>query len=65
MYLAGPALVAAGFADFPVIAFHFARASTVPKDIVPVAYCDGCEREQALWSSAGGSIDSVLPFSFR
>ena len=37
-YLAGAALVAAGFADFPLIAYHFTRASTVPKDIVPVAY---------------------------
>lgn len=38
IYLAGAALVAAGFADFPLIAFHFTRTSTVPKDIVPVAY---------------------------
>lgn len=37
-YLAGAALVAAGFADFPLIAFHFTRTSTVPKDLVPVAY---------------------------
>ncbi|HLH36180.1 MAG TPA: MFS transporter [Alloacidobacterium sp.] len=37
-YLAGAALVATGFADFPLIAYHFTRASTVPKDIVPVAY---------------------------
>jgi len=38
IYLAGAALVAAGFADFPLIAFHFTRASTVPKNLVPVAY---------------------------
>lgn len=38
IYLAGAALVAAGFADFPLIAFHFTRASTVPKAVVPVAY---------------------------
>jgi predicted MFS family arabinose efflux permease len=38
IYLAGAALVAAGFADFPLIAFHFARASIVPKEMVPVAY---------------------------
>lgn len=38
MYLAGAALVAAGFADFPLIAFHFNRVSSVPKDMVPVAY---------------------------
>ncbi|MGH7996772.1 MAG: MFS transporter [Opitutaceae bacterium] len=38
IYLAGAALVAAGFADFPLIAFHFAKNSTVPKDLVPIAY---------------------------
>jgi MFS family permease len=30
--------VAAGFADFPVIAFHFTRAGTVPAPLVPVFY---------------------------
>lgn len=37
-YLMGAALVAAGFADFPLIAYHFTRAASVPKDIVPVVY---------------------------
>jgi MFS family permease len=36
--LAGAALVAMGFADFPLIAYHFTKASSVPKDWVPVAY---------------------------
>jgi MFS family permease len=38
VYLAGAALVAAGFADFPLIAYHFTKASSVPKDWVPIAY---------------------------
>jgi MFS family permease len=38
LYLAGAALVAAGFADFPLIAYHFTKASSVPKDLVPIAY---------------------------
>jgi MFS family permease len=38
VYLAGAALVAAGFADFPLIAYHFQQKSSVPKDLVPVAY---------------------------
>jgi MFS family permease len=38
VYLAGAALVAAGFADFPVIAYHFARAGTVSASLVPVFY---------------------------
>lgn len=38
MYLAGAALVAAGFADFPLIAYHFAQASVVPSHLIPVFY---------------------------
>jgi predicted MFS family arabinose efflux permease len=38
LYLSGAALVAAGFADFPLIAYHFTRASTVPPTWVPVFY---------------------------
>jgi len=36
--MTGAALVAAGFADFPLIAYHFTKTSSVPKDLVPVAY---------------------------
>ena len=35
LYLAGAALVAAGFADFPLVAYHFTRASTVPRSGFP------------------------------
>ena len=38
IYLAGGALVAVGFADFPLIAFHFAKASTVSTSFVPIFY---------------------------
>ncbi len=38
IYLAGAVLVAAGFADFPLIAFHFARTSTVSSALIPVFY---------------------------
>lgn len=38
IYLTGASLIAAGFADFPLIAYHFTKASSVPKDWVPVAY---------------------------
>jgi len=37
-YLAAGALIAAGFADFSLIAFHFQRAGTVRQDMVPVFY---------------------------
>jgi predicted MFS family arabinose efflux permease len=38
IYLAGAALVAAAFADFPLIAYHFSRAGTVGRDWVPIFY---------------------------
>ncbi|MBV9760012.1 MAG: MFS transporter [Acidobacteriaceae bacterium] len=38
IYLAAAALIAAGFADFSLIAFHFRQASTVPQDVIPVYY---------------------------
>lgn len=38
IYLAGATLVAAAFADFPLIAYHFSRAGTVARDWVPAFY---------------------------
>ena len=38
IYLAAAALVAAGFADFSLIAFHFEKASVVPGTWVPLFY---------------------------
>lgn len=38
LYLAGGALLAAGFADFSLIAFHFQKAAVVPANVVPVFY---------------------------
>jgi MFS family permease len=38
LYLLGAVLVAAGFADFPLIAYHFARVSSVPSVLIPVFY---------------------------
>lgn len=38
VYLAGAALVAAGFADFPIIAYHFERSGTVHAGLIPVFY---------------------------
>jgi MFS family permease len=38
IYLVGAALVAAGFADFSLMAYHFQKAATVPKLWVPVFY---------------------------
>jgi MFS family permease len=38
IYLAGAALVAAGFADFQLIAFHFGRAHAVSQIWIPIMY---------------------------
>jgi MFS family permease len=38
VYLAGAALVAAGFADYPLIAYHFSKAGTVPSDWAAIFY---------------------------
>jgi len=38
VYLVGAALAAAGFADFPLIAYHFQQAGTTAAPLVPVFY---------------------------
>lgn len=38
MYLAGAALVAAGFADFQLIAFHFQKVGALTPEWIPVCY---------------------------
>jgi predicted MFS family arabinose efflux permease len=38
IYLAGAALVAAGFADFPIMAYHFQRTGSVDAALTPVFY---------------------------
>jgi MFS family permease len=38
IYLAAMALTAAGFADFPLIGYHFQKTSSVPENWVPIFY---------------------------
>ena len=38
LYLAATACIAAGFADYPLIAYHFGKAATVPKEWIPLLY---------------------------
>jgi MFS family permease len=37
-YLAAAALIAAGYADFPLLAYHFAKVSVFPNPWIPVLY---------------------------
>lgn len=50
LYLAGAALVAAGFADYPLIAYHFARAKVAAPDWIPAFYA------VAMGVSGAGSL---------
>jgi predicted MFS family arabinose efflux permease len=38
VYLAGAALVAAGFADYPLIAYHFGKSQSVPNEWIAIFY---------------------------
>lgn len=50
IYLAGAALVGAGFADYPLIAYHFAKTASVSGSWVPVFYA------VAMGVSGSGSL---------
>jgi|GEM_PF-1749529 len=50
LYLVGAMLVAAGFADFPLVAYHFAKASVVSSAAVPILYA------VAMGVSGAGSL---------
>jgi len=50
IYMAGAALVAAGFADFQLIAYHFAKADAIQDTWIPIAY------SIAMAVSGGGSL---------
>src|SRR5262249_8887200 len=50
IYAAASALVAFGFADYPLIAFHFAKHDVVSKDWIPVFYA------LAMGASGAGSL---------
>ncbi len=54
IYLAAGALIAAGFAGFALIGFHFHKANIVSADLIPVFYA------VAMASSALASIHSVV-----
>lgn len=50
LYLVAAALVGAGFADYPLIAFHFQQAKTVPPAAIPLFYA------AAMATSGAGSL---------
>lgn len=38
LYTAAMAMIGAGFADFPLIAYHFHQADILSKDLIPISY---------------------------
>lgn len=50
IYVAAAVLVGAGFADYPLIAYHFARTGVVSADFIPILYA------VAMAVSGGGSL---------
>jgi MFS family permease len=38
LYTAATALIGVGFADFPLIAYHFQKANVLSKDLIPISY---------------------------
>ncbi|HLG52100.1 MAG TPA: MFS transporter [Chloroflexota bacterium] len=50
LYLAGAALVAAGFADFSLVSYHFEKAATVQSPWIPIFYA------VAMATSGAGSL---------
>jgi predicted MFS family arabinose efflux permease len=51
LYVAAGAFIAAGFADFALIAFHFQKASVVSQNLIPVFYAA---------AMASGALSSLL-----
>ena len=38
LYLAGVGFIAAGYTDYPLVAYHFSKGSSIPKEWIPVFY---------------------------
>ncbi len=57
VYLAGAALVAAGFADFPLLAYHFTRTSAAPPSGIPLLYAAAMAADAAAALALGRWFD--------
>lgn len=68
LYLAAGALIAAGFADFSLIAFHFQKSGTVTQDMIPVFYAVAMVTGAVAAPALGKLLDTfglpVLLFAF-
>lgn len=63
IYLVGIMFLAAGFADFPLIAFHFHQAHTVSSDLVPVLYAVAMAVDALAALVLGALLDRIGPLA--
>lgn len=61
LYLTAGSLIAAGFADFSLIAFHFRKTGTVAQDLVPVFYAAAMAAAALSGLVFGKLLDKVGP----
>jgi len=61
LYFAAGGLIAAGFADFSLIAFHFQKASTVPEALVPAFYAAAMATGALTALGFGKLLDKMGP----
>ena len=59
VYLIGMALIAAAYADFPLIAYHFAKAAVVPPVWIPILYAVAMGAEAVGALALGRLFDRV------
>lgn len=59
IYLVGMGLIAVAYADFPLIAFHFSKAATVPPAWIPVLYAMAMGTEAVAALVLGRLFDRI------
>src|SRR5581483_8472680 len=59
IYLAAMGLIAIGYADYPLIAYHFSQSHTVPTTWVPVLYAVAMAAEALSSLALGRAFDRV------
>ncbi|MBI3007066.1 MAG: MFS transporter [candidate division NC10 bacterium] len=59
IYMAGAMLIGAGFADFPLLAFHFEKAKTVPVVWIPTLYAVAMAADAIAALALGRLFDRV------
>lgn len=59
LYLAGMSLIAAAYADFPLIAYHFGQTGAVPAPWIPVLYAVAMGTEAVAALGLGRLFDRV------